>query len=592
MELIEEQHLKSVLTKAVAYHRDGKLQQAEQLYTSILSSFPEHTQTLYLLGVLQLERGAYSHGLEILQRVLSLEPEHMHARYSLGRASEALGRYDDAEKSFRACLENDPRHADAWLSLGSVQQARGLYREAGESYQKVLEIDGKSYKALANLGSVYSMLGSEEMAERCTKKAASLRPDDAAVLCNLAVIYKGQGKLALALETYERAYENDPQMAEALVGKANILEKMGKVEPAFEIIHSLVEDGNANTNAAITFATLADRFGRTDQALDLVQNLLDRETIPAEPRCRLLFTKAKLLDSMDKYNHAFEAAAAANDLVPRSFDQAAHARRVDKIIEIYSKENMGRLARASNDSQLPVFVVGMPRSGKSLTEQVVASHPQVFGTGELPYIDRTVRSLAEIPGMEGGYPDCVGSIDRFTLDLMADSYLDKLRERGGNAARVLDTMPYNFLLLGFIAQLVPKARVIHCVRDPIDTCLACYFKDFRYGNPYTSNLVKLGEYYRAYAKLMRHWHDVLDIPILDVRYEELVADVPACSRKIIDFLDLEWDSRCLRYYQPKSVVNAASHELVREPLSTNWVGRWRHYERQLYPLIETLGAPD
>ena len=584
----EKRDLKTALAKALDHHRAGKLVRAEELYTKILETAPDHTQTLYLLGFLRLERGAYSRAVGLLHRVLTLKPDHAEARYSLGRAFGALGRYREAEEMFRACLALAPRHSDAWLSLGAVQQARGSYREAEESYRRVLGIDPNAYKALANIGTIYMMHGRGEEGETYLAQAVALSPDDPTLLCNLAATYKGQGKLALALRTYDRVHQADPNSAEALAGKANVREKMGEYEAALELMLPLVEAGSANTNVALTFATLASRFDRTEQALDLVQRRLDNETTVAEERCRLLFAKARLLDSVGEYDQAFEAVATANSLVPRSFDVAAHTRRVNKIIEFYSKDNLARLPRASNGSQLPLFIVGMPRSGKSLTEQILASHPAVFGTGELPYIDRRVRSLVRGPEMEDGYPERVGELDRDALNDIAEAHLAKLRERGGDAIRVTDTMPYNFLLLGFIAQLFPKARIIHCVRDPLDTCLTCFFKDFRYGNSQTNNLVHVGAYYRSYTQLMGHWHDVLDVRILDLRYEDLVADVATWSRTLFDFVGIEWDPRCLRFYDSKHTVNTASYDVVREPLNTRWVGYWRRYERHLGPLKKAL----
>lgn len=194
--------------------------------------------------------------------------------------------------------------------------------------------------------------------------------------------------------------------------------------------------------------------------------------------------------------------------------------------------------------------------------------------------------------MEDGYPASVGQLDSDALDTIAEGYLAILRERGGDAVRIVDTKPYNFLLLGFIAQLFPKARIIHCVRDPRDTCLACFFKDFRYGHFQTNNLIHLGAYYRSYTRLMDHWHDVLDVQIMDIHYEDLVADTATWSRKLFKFVGLEWDPSCLHYYESEHTMNTASYEVVHEPLSTNWVGSWRRYERHLGRLIKALAKVD
>jgi tetratricopeptide (TPR) repeat protein len=592
MEPTADQRLKAALVEAIDNHRAGRLDLAEALYGEILGAHPDHSQTLYLLGVLGLQRGAFGKAAGLLQRVIDLRPDHAEAKFSLGRAFGALGRPEEAEAMFRACLALAPDHADARLSLGTAQQARGAYGDAEASFHRVLEIDPKSYRALANLGSLCMLFGRGSEGEAYLAQAVALRPDDPQLLCNLAASYKGQGRLTLALETYDRVLGAEPVNVEALAGKANVLEKMGEDQAALDLTLPLVEAGNTNPNVALIFAALASGAGRSDQALALLQRILNSQTTGTEQRCKLLFAEARLLEQAGEYDRAFQAVSAANDLVPRTFDVAGHDRRIDRIIETYGAETFPRLPRAGNESKLPVFIVGMPRSGKSLSEQILASHPAVFGTGELPYMDRAARSLAAGPGMEDGYLERVGELDREALDQIAEAHLAKLHQRGGQAIRVTDTMPYNYLLLGFIAQLFPKARIIHCLRDPLDTCLACFFKDFRYANAQTTDLVHLGAYYRSYRRLMDHWHRVLDVPILTVHYEDLVADSEAWSRKLVDFADLDWDPHCLHFHESQHTVESASYDVVREPLNTRWVGLWRHYEGHLGPLQKALAGPE
>jgi tetratricopeptide (TPR) repeat protein len=576
------------LVQAVEHHRGGRLQKAQELYLKVLKKAPDHTQALYLLGVLHLDRGRFSSGVELLHKVLALKPRHVDAHFSLGRGFQALGRYREAEEALRACLALEPRHADAWLSLGVVQAACGAYQTAKECYRKVLEIEPKAYKALTNLASIYMKCGQVEEGERYIAQAAALRPNDPTILCNLAATYIGQDNLALALRTYSGVLERDHTNIEALAGKANVLEKMSEHEAAFELVLPAIEQGSTNTNVALTFANLASHFNRTEEAVRLVQRYLDRRETGTDERCNLLFAKGKLLDSLGEYDRAFEAIRAANNLVPQSFDAAAHSRRVGNIIAFYSKENLARLPRASNESETPLFIVGMPRSGTSLIEQILASHQAVLGAGELTDIHDLVRSLTSGIENEEAYPECTAELDRRSLDAMADEHLARLRERGGDALRVTDKMPRNFLYLGLISQLLPKARIIHSVRDPLDTCLSCFFQNFRRGNFDTFNLDGIGVYYTQYYRLMQHWRETLDVPVMDLQYEDLVADLETWSRKLVDFVGLEWDPACLRFYDTKRVVNTASYDQVRQPIYTRSVGRWRNYERHLGPLKQAL----
>jgi tetratricopeptide (TPR) repeat protein len=366
MEPTADQRLKAALVRAIDNHRAGKLDLAEALYGEILGAHPDHPQTLYLLGVLSLQRGAFGKAAGLLQKVIDLKPDHAEAKFSLGRAFGALGRPGEAEAMFRACLALAPDHADARLSLGTVQQARGAYGDAEASFHRVLEIDPKSYRALANLGSLCMLFGRGSEGEAYLARAAALRPDDPQLLCNLAASYKGQGRLALALETYDRVLDAEPVNVEALAGKANVLEKMGEDQAALDLTLPLVEAGSTNANVALIFAALASGAGRSEQALALLQRILNRQTTGTEQRCKLLFAEARLLEQAGEYDRAFQAVSTANDLVPRSFDVAGHDRRIDRIIETYGAETFPKLPRAGNESKLPVFIVGMPRSGKSL----------------------------------------------------------------------------------------------------------------------------------------------------------------------------------------------------------------------------------
>jgi hypothetical protein len=232
----------------------------------------------------------------------------------------------------------------------------------------------------------------------------------------------------------------------------------------------------------------------------------------------------------------------------------------------------------------------MMRSGTTLAEQILASHPRVYGAGELPLLGRLIESLPRRLGTGDGYPEAVRRLDRATTRALAAEHQQRLKGLGGAAERVVDKMPANFLALGLIATLFPRARIIHCRRDPIDTCLSCYFHDFGPSIPYTLDLRHLGLYYRAYERLMAHWAAVLPVPVFELRYEELTADQEAVSRRLVAFCGLEWDERCLRFHETRRVVRTASQLQVRQPLYRGSVGRWKRYEAFLQPLRDALAG--
>ena len=322
----------------------------------------------------------------------------------------------------------------------------------------------------------------------------------------------------------------------------------------------------------------------------MLERVLDRPALSEWERSSLLFSLGGLHDHLGAFDAAFRCYREANALRHARFDGDAVTRLTDQRVAYFSAERLARLPRAAKRDDLPVFIVGMPRSGTSLVEQILASHPRVAGAGELRLIGAIARSLnlGTDSGAVEAAPDLAPGLDQESIDRAAASHLERLRAIGGEAARVTDKMPYNFRHLGLISLLFPDARIIHCLRDPMDTCMSCYFQGFRAGNSQTFDLGHLGAFYVQYDRLMRHWRRVLDIPVLEIRYEDHVAEPERTCREMLAFLDLEWDPRCLRFHESRRVVRTASRDQVREPIYTRSVARWRNYERHLGPLKEAL----
>ncbi len=303
----------------------------------------------------------------------------------------------------------------------------------------------------------------------------------------------------------------------------------------------------------------------------------------------LNFSLCGLLDAEGDYDRAFEHCAAANAAMYPGFDVNARSKAVDQLIASFSAEAMAALPRSQNDSELPVFIVGMPRSGTSLVEQILASHPAVHGAGELREIGRSARRL----GLDLGcpWPECVGLLDGAVLDELSTAYISRLAGFGGGARRVTDKMWQNFENLGLIELLLPRARVIHCRRDPLDTGLSCYLQSFALaGPPFSYDLAHIGAYYRQYLRLMSHWREVSNLELLEIDYENLVDDPERQSRRLIDFLGLEWDRACLDFHTNPRIVRTASSRQVREPIYRRSVNRHSHYAKLLGPLRQALAG--
>ncbi len=311
----------------------------------------------------------------------------------------------------------------------------------------------------------------------------------------------------------------------------------------------------------------------------------------------MAFARSKFHADAGRHDDAFDACRRGNELcVLRAeragvrFDAALHSDWVDRIIGHFTERYFAAHRSRGVASNRPVFIVGMPRSGTTLVEQILASHADVSGAGELPDIDQMAMGMDQYLGPSAAYPECLDRLDQSACRRLGESYLDRLRAVSSDALRVTDKSPTNFLYLGLVARILPQAQIIHCRRNPLDTCLSCYFNHFPQGNEFTNDLADLASYYADYQRLMAHWRKVLPIAILDVDYEALVSTPEPVIREMVLSLGLEWHPQCLEFYRTERAIHTASNVQVRQKLNSNSIDRWRVYEKHLGALIDALGT--
>jgi tetratricopeptide (TPR) repeat protein len=466
-----------------------------------------------------------------------------------GREDFLRGQWGAARDHFVEAIRLEPDCADYYFNAGICCWSDGLVREAGEFLQA----------------------------------AARIKPTLGAAQAWLGEWYLSQGMIEAALEATARAIELEPRNPEIMRARAWVL-AAGDPDAAWEIVLKLVAWTPMTASLARLYGLLAGRFGQRAEALGAVERLLKAGVGPGD--ASLYFTAAELLDRVGRYDEAFLMAAKGNGLYRgAAYDPAAFEHLTYSQIEYFTRERIGSMPKATVRSDKPVFIVGMPRSGTSLVEQILASHPAVHGAGELDFVHHIwVGMLDMLRSNFGQYPKCLDKLTTEQVDGMAEVYLAPLVAMRPEATRITDKMPLNFLHLGLIASLFPSARIIHCVRDPMDTCLSCFMTYFNYPQPFKHDLAHLGHFYRLYEKLMAHWKSVIDLPMLEVSYEEVVANPEAQSRRMVEFLDLPWDERCLSFHQTKRPCATASVMQVRRRVYNSSVGRWRKYEKHLGPL--------
>lgn len=481
-----------------------------------------------------------------------------------------------------------PADASTLFQQAMWHMGEGRAAMAAEVCEQAVRADPRHFESRSLLGAIYLTLGRNADARRVSEKALALRPRDPRPHQQIASSYLHEGRFEDVDRILARAFR-DCGRNPILVGvQAERLVDGADYEGAYQACRPVLEAGSLDAHLVISAARACTQTGRHGEGAALVRACLAKGEPSAMARSALLYALAEALDAMGEYDSAFIAAKEANDLKNKAPPPIEQSAAIDRYIAAWSREAIAALPRAK-PTDLPVFIVGFWRSGTTLVEQTLASHPRVFGAGELLDILNFAHERHD-PRIPRGEPLIMEpeSISRAAVERFARAHLERLRRLAPKAARVTDKLPVNFVHLGLISALFPGARVIHCTRNPVDTCVSCYF-NLQGGIPYAHDLRALGSFYRDYLRLMRHWRSVLDIPMIEVAYEDLVADHPAHARRLVEFLDLPWDDACLRPHENTRVALTQSIHQVRKPVYGSSVARWKRYERHLGPLLEALG---
>lgn len=542
------------LPELARLYQAGRLAEARTLGQKLNAAIPRQSQVLSILGAIHGQLGEFGPAEECYRLLTALEPgTHLH-HYYLGLTLVMQQRLPEAVPVFSRMLQLKPDFAEGHMQMGC------LLRD----------------------------LGQQDIAAGHFERALQLAPglvDAAIFLGNLRVF---QGRMEEALQIYEQALVQRPGYPDAVAGKALILERRGNKDAAWNLLHEIVAQDRATPNIAIAYALLAPQYSATEQAKSLLQGLLGRHDLAPTQQQEMYFALGRLCDKLADYDAAFTAYAAGNRLAAIPFDMPAMRAKTQRIKQVYFRLDMPTAAAPPSSAPVPIFIVGMPRSGTSLVEQILASHPEVVAGGELEVLPQLERLAADVVGRNEPYPECLMSATPETMSYLANHYRAAIMEISKGARYVTDKLPPNYERLGLIQRLFPEARIIHTQRDPRDTCLSCYFQNFGNTHTYSTDLRALGDVYAVYRDLMAYWHATLSMPILDVAYESIIVEPETNVRRLLQCCGLSWHEDCLNFHATKRYVNTASYDQVRQPLYDSSVGRWRQYETHLAELLESL----
>jgi tetratricopeptide (TPR) repeat protein len=616
----EDRRADLLLQEAMAAYRAGKFAEAEVHCRNILKRDPDHIAGLQVLAAVAGQFGVPRRGIELVHKIINLKPDHIDAHIQLAKlwrqdgkdeqaiaalkkaieiAPESAAAYNDlgliylsqadigeAAKCFDRAIELKPGMAIAHFNKGLTLERRGLHQEAMAAFRQVLAIDPDFAQAEAKLGNL--LFADNQMSEAfdCFRRAASAKPDTAVGLMCQARIFLEEGKPAAAEETVRRAIARDPQNSDAHALLGTILMELGRFDDAAVAADLSIA---LNRLQIPSYHELVNAKKLSERDRPLVRHLewmLKEYGLEDQARSAILFALGKALDDLGDYENAIRNFDEANRLKHRRFpcNHAAYAAGIDKQIARFDADFFSRNAAIGTDCELPIFILGMPRSGTTLVEQILSSHPEVAAGGELAFWREHAQRFRWNPA---------GNIDPAWVGETAREYEALLAGFSPTARRVTDKMPHNFNFIAPIHSAFPRARIIHCRRHPVDTCLSIYFQNFARAMDFAYDRGDLLSHYRQYLRLMAHWRSVLPSDcFLEVQYEELVAHPEPLTRTMIEFCGLDWDDACLHHERNEHPVRTASLWQARQPVYRTSVARWRNYEPWLGPLQELLSDAD
>lgn len=485
--------------------------------------------------------------------ILKKYPNYADAMYLLGVIAGQVGQHDIAIARFQQTLVVKPSFAEAHSNLGFALQRLGRMEEALYHYGQALVIKPNFVEAHSNIGDTLNELGRHEEAIAHFKQALAIKPEYAEAHYNIGTILQELGQHEDAMLQYDQALAIKPDIAKAHYNS------------------SLIKPNQ--------------------EQVPIIEQLMTSPTISEEETINYHYALSNIHNDAKSYTKAFEHAQQANSKKRKTvlYDPQKHSSFVDSLINAYSKDYFQNKTTHGTDSELPVFILGMPRSGTTLVEQIISSHPQVHGAGELDYLQGIEKEIAKQFETSNHYPQCISICNDSDILGYYKKYLEALGDYSTDIKRITDKAPSNFLRIGLIKTLFPKARIIHCQRNALDTCTSIFLNYFTKEIEYSFDLSEIAHYYQDYERIMTHWRTLFADDIFEVRYEELVMNQENMSRQLIDYIGLEWDEACLNFHKNKRAVKTASNLQVRQPIYTKSVERWKRYEEHLEPLKAVLG---
>lgn len=583
--LHRQQRPDAILILAKIAHEKREFGEAVERYRQFLNIVPDHAQTHYYLGLVLEELGHPGRAIEHYRKSIAISDDDAAVHSRLADACGKLKRWNDATEAYQQVLSIRADDVGTMIKLGNAFVAAQSFTESIAVYERALEIRPDSARLYGHLGTSHQRMGQLRRAIECFEKALQLRPDDVSMRIDLARVLRQLGKAEEALVLLEKAIELEPDDDEAHINLASTLRQLGQANLAVKRLGEFLAINPACARAYHQISIMKPR----QELIPVVERLLGEPKLPRNDAIYCHFALGNLFDSDKSFGQAFRHFQRANALQREIIDYDASENRqtVDRLIKVYSRDFFEGKRGFGSASKLPVFIVGMPRSGTTLVEQILSSHPSIHGAGEVEALHGVNRSIARQLQHASPNPECMSLIDEDMAGEFSAQYLQELTERCPTADRITDKLPGNFIRIGLIKTLFPDARIVHCQRDPLDNCISLFFHNFKLLHS-SFELTELGESYLDYQRLMSYWQTLFPEEMFTVQYEELVMNQEEVTRHLIDYVGLDWDDRCIDFHNNERNVMTPSNLQVRQPIYKSSMNRWKRYEKHIQPLIAVL----
>lgn len=588
---LDPNYLQGLNNLGIALFESTDFNGAEELYRRAIQVDPKFPEAHNNLANALRAQGKSEEALVEYSRAIELRSNYPEALSNLGCTLRDLGRLEESEKAMRMAIGARPNYIEAYNNLALTLWDRKQPEEALGVLARSMAIQPDRPESTIIMASYLLDLGRTKGALYACQRALRNKPDHVGALNLMGRILRDLEDFTGSVEHCRKALELRPDAPDVLNNLGISLLEIGDLDGAQEALSRAAELDPTSIATYINLAS-AKKFKPGDPAIEVLEKAVKREDISEDQRLSLHYSLGKAYDDIKEHHRAFEQfmAGAAIKRKKLNYDEMPTLRLFDRIKHVFTPKLLEEQAGFGDPNLRPIFIVGMPRSGSTLVEQILASHPQVYGAGEVKYLHQGVLEVDKIFGSAVRYPELMHLVEHSQLKTIIDHYKENLPELPEGKTRITDKMLTNYYYVGLIYLLFPNARIIHCKRNAVDTCISCYSKMFREDMPYTYDLKEIAHYYRKYNELMEHWKNVLPASfITEVKYEEVVGNIEEEARRIVAHCDLEWDPACLDFHKNERPVKTASVTQVRQPLYSSSVERWRNYGDLVQPLVTELG---